>query len=71
MAQVFRKLSKRRLSLTLTRNKVIEQSCDSKSEQGGVYLNADSGDIVDNREFDSDDDFVGKFSTSGFATTVY
>lgn len=67
MASVFRKLSKRRLSLTLTRNKAIEPANDTKSERGDAVSSSrdseiDSDSVADSGGYDSDDDeSIGMF----------
>lgn len=60
MASAFRKFSKRRLSLTLSRNKAIESASDTRSDRGAFSSPRDSdsdcGSVVDSRGYDSDDD---------------
>lgn len=61
MATVFRKLSKRRLSLTLNRNKAIEISNDTRSDRGDAISSSrdhefDSDSVANSGGYDSDDD---------------
>lgn len=63
METVFRKFSKRRLSLTFTRNKAIEAVSDTKSERGALSSNEDTGSDSDSvaysHGYDSDDESIG------------
>lgn len=61
MASIFQKLSKRRLSLTLTRNKAIEPASDARSDRGEAFSSfrsseSDDESVADSAGYDSDDD---------------
>lgn len=63
MDSVARRFSKRRLSLTLRRNRATEIASDTRSERGALSNNkdtdSDSDSVADNRGYDSDDEYLG------------
>lgn len=70
METAFRKFSKRRLSLTFTRNKAIEAVSDTKSERGALSSNedSDSDSVAYSHGYDNDDESIGMFVDSAIKT---